>query len=128
MKRMLITLMILFVLLGITVSVGAAAKDKPEINAYRDVIILADGNTDDLVAFIQSVGGTVKFQYVNVPAVAAAVPAGEFEAVAGFPGVLEVEKDGLVSLDEALDGGKNAAHPRAFVAEAAAGVAVRGRR
>ena len=56
-----------------------------------DVIVLADGSTDALVEFIGSIGGTVRFQYRNVPAVAASIPIGAAADVGGFAGVAKVE-------------------------------------
>src|SRR3990170_5888861 len=67
-----------------------------------DLIIQADGSTEALVEHIQSLGGTVKYAYRNVPAVAAAVPAGQMAGVMGFPGVTRIEKDRPMFL---MDGG-----------------------
>ena len=124
MKRILLTSMILIALLVATVSMAVAAKNAPDVDVDRDVIILSDGSTDELVDMIESLGGTVKFQYKNVPAVAASVPASKLSVVSAFRGVLKVEKDGMVSLDDGLEGGKNADHPRSYVAEDVAGVTV----
>lgn len=89
-----------------------------------DLIVQTDGSIDALVAHIQSLGGTVNFQYRNVPALAASVPVEQLGAVGSFSGVTQVEKDRVVYLTDELDTGKNAAHPMSYAVESTAGVDV----
>jgi hypothetical protein len=89
--------------------------------ATIDVIAMAEGSTDALVAHIQSLGGTVSFQYRNVPAVAATIPAGALAQVSRFAGVMSVQKDPMVYLDD-TELGKNAANPMSYVVDGAEGV------
>lgn len=95
MKRIAYTTILVMVITGLCVSFGFGAQgDRRHVH----VILQADGPTDTLVAHITSLGGTIKFQYRNVPAVAAAIPADRISAVAGFPGVTGVEKDRMMRL------------------------------
>lgn len=121
MKRLTFLAILVVLIAGLVVpSVGVAKNDGPTI----DVIALADGPTDALVGHIQSLGGTVRYQYRNVPAVAATIPADKLGQVAGFRGVTSIEKDRLVYLEDDLMGGKNDQHPMAYVVEAGEGVQV----
>ena len=83
MKKVFGLLLLLILLAGVWASGPAYAQENGET---VDVIILADGNTDGLVAHIQALGGTVKFQYKNVDAVAASIPADKLDDVRGFAG------------------------------------------
>jgi hypothetical protein len=56
------------------------------------------------------VGGKVNHQYKNVPIVAATIPLDKWSSVAGFAGVVQVEKDGLVK--PPFD--KNSGRPMSF--------------
>ena len=74
-----------------------------------DVIVQTDGSTDALAAKVESVGGTVRVRYRNVPAVAARIPASELQALARLGGVTKVEKDRAFQLDALQpDGGGRA--------------------
>ena len=88
-----------------------------------DVLIQTDGSTDDLVDSIQSLGGTVRFQYQNVPAVAASVPAAQMTAVANLVGVVKVEKDSILHLHDDPELGDDV-HRRSFLMEDVSGVEV----
>ena len=79
------------------------------LNSGRNVS--AEGSADALADFIRSVGGSVKFKYRNVPAVAASIPIGELANVGAFSGVTKVEKDRMMYLTDQLEDGKNAATP-----------------
>jgi serine protease AprX len=122
MKRLILLAISLALVAGLLVPSAAIANNG---GATVDVIALAEGSTDALVAHIQSLGGTVKFQYRNVPAVAATIPAGTLAEVSGFSGVTSVQKDQMVYLTEGLDSGKNAGHPMSYAAEGIAGVEVK---
>jgi subtilisin family serine protease len=63
-----------------------------------DLIIQVEGSTDSLVAHIRDHGGTVRYRYRNVSAVAASVPSDEVAALRSLAGVTAVEKDRLVEL------------------------------
>jgi subtilisin family serine protease len=89
------------------------------------LILQADGPTDTLVAHIESLGGTIKFKYRNVPAVAAAIPADRLDAVARFPGVTKVEKDRMICLHNRPDTGNDAARVRSFSVENMEGIKVK---
>ena len=99
-------------------SVAVAQGGEGSVN----VILQTDGSTDDLATHIRSLGGTVKFQYRNVPALAAAIPASRMDAVAGFSGVTKVEKDSMVYLHDGPDTGKNAVHPLSHAVENMEGI------
>ena len=87
-----------------------------------DVIIEAGVSTEALVARIESLGGTVRFAYENVPAVAATVPTASLGAIARSSGVTTIEKDRLVSLTDD-EGGD--AHPLSFAVVDAKDVEIR---
>jgi subtilisin family serine protease len=89
------------------------------------VILQADGPTDALVAHIRSVGGTIKFKYRNVPAVAASIPADRMDEVAGFTGVTKVEKDRMICLHDEAYGNKNSARLRSFAVQNMEGIEVK---
>jgi hypothetical protein len=118
-KLILVVFMIALLLVVTTAATGAAVGD-----VTVDVIAMADGSTDALVAHVRAIGGTVKFQYRNVPAVAAEIPAGALADVAGFAGVTSVHKDPIVYLTDDLDEGKNAANPLTYIAEGTGNIAV----
>jgi serine protease AprX len=121
MKRLIFISMLVVLIAGLCVPSVVA---KGDVGPASDVIILAEGSTDALVAHIQSLGGTVRFQYRNVPAVAAAVPADKLWAVASFPGVTNLEKDVMVYLADEPDSGMNVAHPMSYVTEGVDGVMI----
>ncbi len=122
MKRLIFISMLVVLMAGLWVPSLAA---KGDVGLASDVVILAEGSTAALVAHIQSLGGTVKFQYRNVSAVAASVPADKLWAVASFPGVTNLEKDVMVYLADEPASGMKGAHPMSYVAEAVDGVAIR---
>ena len=106
------------------VSLVAPASAGPATGqAMADIIVLAEGSTDALVAHIESLGGTVRFQYRNVPAVAATIPAGTLGQVSGFAGVKTVHKDQMVSLPK--DMARHRGFPMSNALRPAAGVEVR---
>ena len=119
MKRTLcaVALFALIAALGAPSNLGAD-------DGTRDVIIQAQGSTDALVSHIRSIGGSVKFQYRNVPAVAASVPAGELANVGAFPGVTKVERDRLFYLADPTAGDLDKALPVSFAVEDMAGVKI----
>lgn len=80
-----------------------------------NLLIQVDGSTDALVSFIESIGGTVRFQYENVPVVAVTVPVDQREALGSFPGVALIEKDGMVFLPEDLE---DEVHPLSYTVDA----------
>ena len=86
-----------------------------------DLLIQVNGSTDALVDFIQSLGGTVRFQYENLPVVAATIPMEQREALESFPGVVLVEKDGLVFLPDDVG---DEVHPLSYAVEGTEGISV----
>jgi len=64
-----------------------------------DLLIRTDGSSDALAEHIRSAGGKVNYQYDNVPILAATIPFNQWSGVAGFPGVIRVEKDSLMQPD-----------------------------
>jgi len=110
MKKLLFGVMIVVLLVGLWAPTVVMAQGGETL----DVLIQANGDTNALVAHIQSLGGTVRFQYRNVPVVAATIPVDQMEALASFPGVTLIEKDGMVYLEDGPDSGKNADNPMSF--------------
>jgi hypothetical protein len=92
--------------------------------ATVDIIIQTQGSAKKLAKHIRSLGGTVNFQYKNVPAVAATVPADKLGQVASFKGVTKIEKDRPIYLADRSPEGKNAGNPMSFEVEDLAGVQV----
>lgn len=90
-----------------------------------DVIVQTDGSTDALVAAIESIGGTVRFQYRNVPAVAATVPVDRLAAVGRVAGVSTIEKDQLIYLPGESPGAQDPVHPMSVRIEDMSGFEVR---
>ncbi|MCL7455419.1 MAG: S8 family serine peptidase, partial [Anaerolineae bacterium] len=119
-KKLILFAFSIVLLVGL---VAPASAGPATGQATADVIVLAEGSTDALVAHIESLGGTVRLQYRNVPAVAATIPAGTLGQVSGFAGVLSVHKDLLVSLPK--DMGTNRGYPASHAVQPAAGVEVR---
>lgn len=75
-------------------------------SAQTDLIIQVDGPVDNLVAHIRGRGGTVRFQYDNVNAVAVSVPNDEVAALQNVTGVTLVEKDRIVELPKPMQNGR----------------------
>ena len=120
MKKLILLAFSLTLIVGLMApAVGATGRE-----ATIDVIAMAEGSTDALVAHIQSIGGTVNFQYRNVSAVAATIPAGALAEVSRFAGVTSVQKDSMVYLDDGPESGKNGANPMAYVVDGSEGVEV----
>ena len=111
MKRIAYTTILVVVIAGLCSSFGFGEQQDGRL---VHVILQADGPTDKLVAHIQSLGGSVKYQYRNVPAVAAAIPAERMGAVTGFPGVIKVEKDRMIKLHDRPFFAQDAVHPSFF--------------
>jgi serine protease AprX len=105
MKRTACITTLAIVIVGLWVSFGFGAQ---EDGGHVHVILQAEDTTDALVAHIKSLGGIIKFQYRNVPAVAAAIPADQISAVAGFSGVTRVEKDRTMKLHDRPFSGNDA--------------------
>jgi subtilisin family serine protease len=122
MKRLLYTtiLVILMVILCVPYLVGAQGGRR-----FVHIILQTDGPTDTLVNHIKSLGGTIKFKYRNVPAVAASIPADLMDAVAGLPGVTKVEKDCMISLHDGPDTGNDTARFKSFKVENMEGIEVK---
>ena len=120
MKRMLYALLAGALVAGLWGPSTAAAGG----GGTTDVIIQATGSTDALVSFIQSIGGSVKFKYRNVPAVAASIPVDELANVGAFRGVTKVEKDRMVYLTGTFEDGKNAENSLSYAVEDMTGIGV----
>lgn len=82
--------------------------------ATAELIIQTDGPPDALAAFIHSLGGTVKFRYRNVPAVAATIPPSKLPDVVKLQGVTKVEKDRMVYLHDNPYPGEQSDYPMAY--------------
>src|SRR3990172_6256897 len=94
MKRTLSVFVVLSILIESVIMLSAtSAASAQGAEPTIDLIIQAESSTEALVERIQSLGGTVKYAYRNVPVVAAAIPAGQMAGVRGFPGVTRIEKD-----------------------------------
>ena len=125
MKRLVTILALVAILTSFfAVPVAAGKKRGPKIDATVDVLIQATGSTDGLVREIKSLGGTISFQYKNVPIVAATIPVKAFRSLVKFSGVITIEKDGMVYPVEEFSGGKNDAHPMSYEVEDIAGVEI----
>lgn len=110
MKRALSYLFIIILAIGVFIT--ASAQESIPVDGTIDVIVLTDGSASELATHIQGLGGQVRFQYKNVPGVAATIPADALADITQFPGVNLVEKDTMVSLDlEPVD------KPMAFAVE-----------
>lgn len=125
MKRLVTILALVAILTSFfAVPVAAGKKRGPKIDATVDVLIQATGSTDGLVREIKSLGGTISFQYKNVPIVAATIPVEAFRSLVKFSGVITIEKDGMVYPVEEFSGGKNDSHPMSYEVEDVAGVEI----
>lgn len=126
MKRLVTILALVAILTSVFAVPVAAGKGRaPKIDATVDVLIQATGSTDGLVSEIKSLGGTINFQYKNVPVVAATIPVEAFRSLVKFSGVITIEKDGMVYPVEEFSGGKNDAHPMSYEVKNIAGVEVK---
>lgn len=126
MKRFVTILALVAILTSVFAAPVAAGKKRgPKIDATLDVLIQATGSTDGLVREIKSLGGTINFQYKNVPVVAATIPMKAFRSLVKFSSVITIEKDGMVYPVEEFSGGKNDAHPMSYEVKDVAGVEVK---
>jgi hypothetical protein len=119
MKRIAYVLILVTLIAGLWIPSAMAKNDTPSV----DVIILAKGSTNKLVKHIKGLGGTVNFQYRNVPAVAATIPIESFGEVASFSGVTSIEKDSMVYLEDEIELRTNP-HPTSFAVEDMQGVSI----
>lgn len=79
------------------------------IQGQADLLIQTDGKTQPVINQITKDGGTINYQYQNVPVIAATVPTKTLRAVYQHPNVVRVSKDHLLSL---LDGSSANSHSR----------------
>lgn len=119
MKRFIKIFLIL--ILALSAFVPAAAKESGPNPGTIDVIVLTDGSPGALADHIAGLGGTIKFQYKNVDAVAASIPADKLGQVTTFSGVTKVEKDRMVYLTDQPEVGEDP-HPRSYTVEDMSGV------
>ena len=97
MKRIVTLVIALAFIVGLfSVPSSRAVAQEVEMNGSVDLIIQTDGPTSALVDKIEAVGGTVKYAYRNIPAVAASIPAAKVAEVISFQGVTRYEKDKMV--------------------------------
>ncbi len=97
MKRIVTLVIALAFIVGLfSVPSSRVVAQEVEMNGSVDLIIQTDGPTSALVDKIEAVGGTVKYAYRNIPAVAASIPAAKVAEVIGFQGVTRYEKDKMV--------------------------------
>ncbi len=120
MKKLLFSVMVIVLLAATWIPASAEGGGGDTVA----VLILAKGSTDALVSQIEAAGGTVKYQYKNVPAVAAEIPASQWDVVSTLPGVVKVEKDSIVYLDDDPTYGKSHGAPNFFTVEEMEGVEV----
>lgn len=100
MKRYLLLTVVVLLATLLLIPAGTAAQG----TASRvDVIILTDGSTTALAQHIRAVGGTINYQYRNVRAIAANIPADQLGSVSAFNGVSHVEKDSIVTIDDQFE-------------------------
>jgi hypothetical protein len=118
MKNKFFKSLLILVLIAV-MAPGVSAKS--DFGETIDVIILADGPTDDLVNMITALGGVVNIKYKNVPAIAASIPAETLGQIAHFGGVSSVQKDVIVELPENKD---DSLHPMSYLVEDMTGVEV----
>jgi hypothetical protein len=71
MKRVFSLLLTLVIALGVIITPTAAGDIS--VDETVDIIVLTDGSASALAAHIQGLGGEVRFQYQNVPGVAATI-------------------------------------------------------
>lgn len=123
MKRFLV-LLVSIALVGSLFSIPASAAPSFASggNNRLDVLIQSTSPTDPLVDFIQSRGGTINYQYENVDVVAATVPAETLPEILAFPGVDQIEKDGLVTPVQLGGFSKDPTEPAAVEVESLAGL------
>src|SRR3990172_8488638 len=76
---------------------GPTAAEEP-----ADVLVLTDGATDAVAAEVEALGGLVRLRYQGVPALAARVPATRIPELRRREGVLAVEKDQVLALEDPL--------------------------
>jgi hypothetical protein len=119
MKKLIILTSFVFIAMAPWTGSSVRAGDG---GATVDVIIQTEGSTDTLVESITAVGGTVSFQYKNVPAVAASVPVGKLAAVARVSGVSKIEKDQLIYLPGESPDAQDKVHPTSFKVEDVTGI------
>ncbi len=124
-KFVLLTLCtFLLALLVIPATAGTVSQSYPSSSGTVDIIILTNSSTAALSTHIHSVGGVVNFEYQNVPAVAARVPADQLGTVASFAGVTSIQKDQMVYLNDDLQEIGNEPRPMSYVVENMIGVEV----
>lgn len=100
--RWLTGLVILGLLLGSVASIGAAAGQGSE--RVRVLIGFARQPGSAEQALVRGVGGTIRYTYHLVPAIAATVPEGAIDGLRRNPNVTSVDLDGLVwAIDTELD-------------------------
>jgi len=117
MKKKFFKTLILLLILIFAIIPGVSAKTN--FSETVDVIIMAEVPTEGLVNTINALNGVVKFQYENVTAIAASIPADALGVVARFAGVTSVQKDSIVNLPE---GDGNDVHPMSYVVEDMQGI------
>jgi hypothetical protein len=118
MKNKFFKSLLILVLIAV-MAPGVSAKS--DFGETIDVIILAEGPTDDLVSMVTLLGGVVNIKYKNVPAVAASIPAETLGQIAHFGGVSSVQKDVIVELPDSDD---SDLHPMSYVVEETEGIEV----
>lgn len=124
MKRFATVFVAFTILVGLFSIPAGRAYAQEAGSGSVDVIIQTDGSTGALVDYIQSVGGTVKIQYRNIPAVAASLPAASLGEVAQLAGVTRVQKDKLMYLADS-GGPKGDTEPTSFTVQDTRGIKVR---
>ena len=98
MKKSLFIILVLMVLLSVAITPAFAGIGDFGDTDQLDLIVLTDGDTRSVVRAVRNAGGTVNFEYENVPAVAFTIPSDSIGAVLYLPGVLRVEKDETLKL------------------------------
>jgi subtilisin family serine protease len=71
------------------------------------LIIQVQGSRLSMSDRVKALGGSVSYNYKNVPAMAIAIPVGMLQELVNTPGVTKVEKDRLIRLEDTLYGKSN---------------------
>ncbi|MCA9735810.1 S8 family serine peptidase, partial [candidate division KSB1 bacterium] len=95
-------LLISTLILGIVLGTGTmfAAEDMVEM------IVTVNKPYTDVITHVQSIGGTVKFEYKHIDAIAISVPRSELDALNRYAGIKHWTKDQQMKLPEATKSGK----------------------
>ncbi|KAA3657162.1 MAG: T9SS C-terminal target domain-containing protein [Calditrichaeota bacterium] len=95
-------LLICALILGLVLGTGTAFAADDMV----DMIVSVEKPYANVISHVQSIGGTVKFEYKNINAIAISVPRGELDALNRFEGISNWSKDQQMKLPEVNKGYK----------------------